>query len=114
METNNETQRANNGNSPVAVKPMEARHVAAWEHLLAQVIEGTEQAITDASLQKTRHTLTNGTLEKTAPAGSRYHFQLTDEWEPRTNTSLRIELDSNDPEHTIARTVGYPGSDSNV
>ncbi len=105
VETHNETYRTDEKNNPMAVKSMEARHIPAWEHLLAQMIEGTQQAITDATLQKTRHTLTNGTLEKTAPGGSRYRFQLTSEWEPRANTSLQIELDPDDPEHTIAGTV---------
>ena len=105
METHNETYRANNENIPIAVKSMEAKHTSAWEHLLAQMIEGTRQAIADASLQKTHHTLTNGTLEKTAPGGSRYRFQLTDEWEPRANASLQIELDPDGPERAIAGTV---------
>lgn len=105
METHNETYRTNNENIPGAVKPMEAKHTSAWERLLAQMIEGTEQAIADAALQKTRYTLTNGSLEKTAPGGSRYRFQAVDEWEPRANTSLQIELDPDHPDHTVAGTA---------
>lgn len=44
------------------------RHPTDWEHLVLQMIEATQEAITHATLHKTHHTATQGHYEK-AEAG---------------------------------------------
>lgn len=81
------------------------RYPIDWEHLVLQMIEATQEAIADASLHKTHHTATQGQPEKAEAGGSRYSFLLIDDWEPGANTRVRIEMDPNDPDQTIAGTI---------
>lgn len=75
------------------------------EKTIQEMIEAINEAIDDANRNKTRYTAVRGLHHTSGAGGSYYTFVLQDDWEPGPNTSVLIEIDPDDPEHTIPGTI---------
>ena len=64
-----------------------------FESLIAEGIEAIREAIVDGQQNHQRYRAIQGQPQTTRPGNRTYTFQLEDDWEPRANTEIQIELD---------------------
>ena len=80
-------------------------HSTDFDSLITEGIEAVREAIVDSQQNHQRYRAVQGQPQTTRSGNRTYTFQLEDDWEPRANTEIQIELDTGNPEHTITGTI---------
>src|SRR5260221_10913081 len=79
---------------------------ADLDGLFVQTLAAIDQAIVEANRNAPRFIAARGQRHTTGRGDAYYTFTLLDvAWEPVANTSVRIEIDPDDPQRTLSGTV---------
>ena len=82
------------------------KHPADLDGIFVQTLVAIDQAIVEANRNTPRFIAVRGQRHSTGRGDAYYTFTLLDEaWEPVANTSVRIEIDPDDPKRTLSGTA---------